>query len=201
MGAEYARPVPRLGVYTDYTYSVVGGTPYAERAFALFVGALAEKLERVVVIGRLDPESEARYPLGEVDLVPLPNYPSLNHTRQAIRGMLGSLRPYWRALDDLDCVWILGPHPLAIAFAFIARLRRRTVILGVRQESVAYMRSRHPDSRIRPALARVMEASFRALARRWPAIVVGPALASTYAPGRTVLEISVSLIREADIGA
>jgi glycosyltransferase involved in cell wall biosynthesis len=201
VGAEYARPVPRLGVYTDYTYSVVQGSPYAERAFALFVGALAEKLDRVVVIGRLDPGSEPRYPLGDVDFVPLPNYPSLVHTRQAIRGMLGSLRPFWRALDDLDCVWILGPHPLAIAFALIARLRRRRVILGVRQESVAYMRSRHPDSRFRPALARVMEASFRALARRWPAIVVGPALASTYAPGRAVLEISVSLIREADIGA
>jgi glycosyltransferase involved in cell wall biosynthesis len=193
--------VPRLGVYTDYTYSVTQGTPYAERAFALFIGALAEKLDRVVVIGRLDPGSEARYPLGDVDLVPLPNYPSLTHTRQAIRGMLGSLRPYWRALDDLDSVWILGPHPLAFAFALMARIRRRTVILGVRQESVAYMRSRHPDSRIRQALARVMEASFRALARRWPAVVVGPALASTYAHGRAVLEISVSLIREADIGA
>lgn len=201
MGAEYARSVPRLGVYTDYTYSVVQGTPYAERAFALFIGALAEKLDRVVVIGRLDPRSEARYPLGKVDLVPLPNYPSLTHTRQAIRGMLGSLRPFWRALDDLDCVWILGPHPLAFAFALMARLRGRTVILGVRQQSVAYIRSRHPDSRIRLALARVMETSFRALARRWPAVVVGPALAGTYARGRAVLEISVSLIREADIGA
>jgi glycosyltransferase involved in cell wall biosynthesis len=45
-----------------------------------------------------------------------------------------------------------------------------------------------------------METSFRALARRWPAVVVGPALASTYSRGRAVLEISVSLIREADIG-
>src|SRR3954452_2411527 len=200
MRAEYARPVPRLGVYTDYTYSVSQGTPYAERAFALFIGALAEKLDRVVVIGRLDPGSEPRYPLGHVDLVLLPNYPSLTHTRQAIRGMLGSLRPYWRALDDLDCVWILGPHPLAIAFALLARLRGRTVILGVRQESVAYMRSRHPDSRIRLALARATEACFRALSRRWPAVVVGPALASAYARGRAVLEISVSLIQEADVG-
>ena len=193
--------MPRLGVYTDYTYSVVQGTPYAERAFALFIGALADKLGRVTVIGRLDPRSEARYPLGHVDLVPLPNYPSLAHTRQAIRGMLGSLRPYWRALDDLDCVWILGPHPLAFAFALLARLRGRKVILGVRQESVAYIRSRHPNSRLRLALARIMEACFRALSRLWPAVVVGPALARSYSHGRAVLEISVSLIRETDIGA
>jgi glycosyltransferase involved in cell wall biosynthesis len=198
--AEYAHAVLRLGVYTDYTYSVVAGTPYAERAFALFIAALAEKLDRVVVIGRLDPRSEARYPLGRVELVPLPNYPSLIHTRQAIRGMLGSLRPFWRALDDLDCVWILGPHPLALPFALMARLRRRTVILGVRQESVRYMRSRHPNSLVRPALAWVLETCFRALARHWPAVVVGPSLARAYEHGRTVLEISVSLISERDIG-
>jgi glycosyltransferase involved in cell wall biosynthesis len=193
--------VSRLGVYTDYTYSLRDGRPYAERAFALFVAALAERLERVVVLGRLSPRSEARYPLGGVELVPLPDYPSLNHTRQAIRGMLGALRPFWRSLDDLDCVWILGPHPLAFPFAFMARLRRRRVILGVRQESVSYMRSRHPDSRIRQALAWVQEQGFRLLARRWPVVVVGPALAETYSNGRAVLEISVSLIPDAEIGA
>jgi glycosyltransferase involved in cell wall biosynthesis len=192
--------VPRLGVYTDYAYSEVDGKPYAERAFALFIAALAERLERVVVIGRLDPEGAPRYTLGGVELVPLPHYPSLTHTREALRGMLGSLRPFWRALDDLDCVWILGPHPLAFPFALMARVRGRRVILGVRQESVAYMRSRHPNSRLRPALARVMEGAFRALARRWPVIVVGPSLARAYGRGRAVLEISVSLIREADIG-
>src|SRR3954452_13880494 len=105
----------RLGVYTDYTYSLSDGKPYAERAFALFIAALADRLERVAVLGRLRPEGPARYPLAGVELLPLPHYPSLSHTGAAIRGMLGSLRPFWRALDDLDCVWILGPHPLAFA--------------------------------------------------------------------------------------
>jgi glycosyltransferase involved in cell wall biosynthesis len=192
--------VPRLGVYTDYAYVEVDGRPYAERAFALFIASLARHLERVVVIGRLDPEGAPRYPLGGVELVPLPHYPSLTHTRKALLGMVGSLRPFWRSLDELDCVWILGPHPLAFPFALMARLRGRKVILGVRQESVAYMRSRHPDSRLRPALAKAMDAAFKLLAKRWPAIVVGPSLARAFADGRSVLEISVSLIREADIG-
>lgn len=191
----------RLGVYTDYSYSLSGGKPHAERAFALFIASLTAHLQRVVVIGRLDPDGAARYPLGRVELVPLPNYPSLSHTLPAIRGMLGSLRPFWRALDELDCVWILGPHPLAFPFALMARLRRRTVVLGVRQETVAYMRSRHPGRRGRVALARLMESGFRLLARRWPVIVVGPTLAETYRRSRSVLEISVSLIREAEIAS
>jgi glycosyltransferase involved in cell wall biosynthesis len=191
--------MPRLGVYTDYTYSLVDGRPYAERAFAIFIAELAHRLDRVAVIGKLDPDGQSRYPLGEVDFVPLPHYPSLTHTWLAIRGMLGSLRPFWRALDKLDRVWILGPHPLAFPFALIARLRRRGVILGVRQDSVAYMRSRHPGSRIRIALGWAMDLGFKVLARRWPTIVVGPALARQYAHSRSLLEVSISLVREREI--
>jgi glycosyltransferase involved in cell wall biosynthesis len=189
----------RLGVYTDYTYALIDGRPHASRAFALFLNALSHRLDDVKVIGRLDPAIEARYPLGGVRLVPLPNYPSLSHTLLAIRGMLGSLRPFWRALDDLDCVWILGPHPLAFPFALMARLRGRRVLLGVRQDSVAYMRHRHPSSRVKIGLARAMDWGFRLLARRWPVVAVGPAIAASYEHGRAVLEISVSLIEEEDI--
>jgi glycosyltransferase involved in cell wall biosynthesis len=199
--AKYPRRSLRLGVYTDYTYSLAGGRPHAERAFALFVAALAERLDHVTVIGRLDPEGEARYPLGAVELVPLPHYPSLAHTIPALRGMFGSLRPYWRALADLDCVWILGPHPLAFPFALMARLRGRAVVLGVRQDTVAYMRSRHPGSRFRIAMGRLMDAAFRALARRWPTVVVGPALAEAYGHGRAVLETSVSLVSEDQVAS
>lgn len=191
--------MPRLGVYTDYNYSLREGRPYAERAFAIFVAELANRLERVAVIGKLNPDGQSRYPLGEVDFVALPHYPSLSHLGPAIRGMLGSLRPFWRALAELDCVWILGPHPLAFPFALMARLRGRRVILGVRQDSVAYVRSRHPGSRLRIALARAMDRGFRILARRWPTIVVGPALARQYARSRSLLDVSISLIRSSDI--
>ena len=191
--------MPRLGVYTDYNYSLREGRPYAERAFAIFVAELANRLERVAVIGKLNPDGPSRYPLGEVDFVALPHYPSLSHLGPAIRGMLGSLRPFWRALAELDCVWILGPHPLAFPFALMARLRGRRVILGVRQDSVAYVRSRHPGSRLRIALARAMDRGFRILARRWPTIVVGPALARQYARSRSLLDVSISLIRSSDI--
>ncbi|MGH2957309.1 MAG: glycosyltransferase [Solirubrobacterales bacterium] len=187
--------MPRLGVYTDYVYALSNGEPHAERAFARFLAALAPRLERVVVTGRLDPAGSARYPLGAVELIPLPHYPSLSNPLLALRSMVRSLRPFWRALDDLDCVWILGPHPLAFPFALIARLRGRAVVLGVRQELVPYMRSRYPGRRLPVTLARLMEAGFRALARLWPIVVVGPELADAYRHGRSVLEISVSLVR------
>lgn len=192
--------MPRLGVYTDYKYSLSGGRPYAERAFAIFMAELARRLGGVKVIGKLDPEGVPRYALGdEVEFVALPHYPSLSHTWPAIRAMVGSLIPFWRALDDLDCIWILGPHPLAFPFALFARLRGRRVFLGVRQDSVAYMRSRHPNSRVSIAIARAMDGAFRLLARRWPTIVVGPAIRHQYAQSRALLEVSISLIRADEI--
>jgi len=152
------------------------------------------------VIGRLDPDaSRARYELSGTELVPLPHYPSLAHTLRALRGMFGSLGIYWRALESVDAVWILGPHPLAFPFVGMARLRRKRVVLGVRQDSVAYMRSRRPDSRLRIAVARAMDAGFRLLSRRYPTVVVGPGIARTYADAKALLQISVSLISERQI--
>jgi glycosyltransferase involved in cell wall biosynthesis len=52
---------------------------------------------------------------------------------------------------------------------------------------------------VRIALARGMYLLFRALARRWPTIVVGPALARQYAHSRALLEVTISLIREDEI--
>jgi glycosyltransferase involved in cell wall biosynthesis len=191
----------RVAVYTDYTYHESHGELYAGRAFALFVAKLAGLCERLVVLGRLDPGGErARYPIGgQVDFVALPFYTSLTHPFEAIGAFRGSVRAFRDSLDDVDVVWLLGPHPLAVVFALIARRRGKRVVLGVRQDSLAYMRSRHPGKPHFLFLAWVLERAFRTLARRMPVIAVGPAVARRYAGSAAVLEIAVSLIESAQI--
>lgn len=193
----------RLAVYTDYAYHELDGHVYAERAFALFLARLAESFERLVVVGRLDPSPEgARYPLGDrIEFVALPYYESLARPAAAIGAMRGSLTAFRRALDGVDAVWLLGPHPLALAFAGAALRRRRKVALGVRQDLPAYVRSRHPQRRLLRAAAVALDASYRALSRLYPTIVVGPALARRYRRARDLLEISVSLISSGDLRA
>lgn len=191
----------RVGVYTDYTYHRVDGELHADRAFALFLAKLAGLVDGMVILGRLDPSaSRARYPIGDqVEFVELPYYASLAHPVEAMRAMRGSTRAFREAIADLDVVWLLGPHPLAIAFAVIARRHGKRVVLGVRQDSLAYMRSRHPGKRHFHAVARAMEASFRRLAKRMPVVAVGPGVARRYAGGAAVLEIAVSLIGQSDL--
>ena len=190
----------RLAVYTDYAYHRVDGEIYSERAFSLFIGELATKVERLVVLGRLHPEEHGgHYPLGGADFVPLPYYPSLADPLAAIRGMARSLARFWRALDQVDTVWLLGPHPLAFAFAGLARLRGRRVVLGVRQEFTEYVRSRHPGRRLFAAAADLLELGFRSLARVVPVVVVGPRLAEAYERSPDLLEIVVSLVRPSEV--
>jgi glycosyltransferase involved in cell wall biosynthesis len=193
----------RLAVYTDYPYHQVGGGVYAERAFALFLDRLAPQFDRFTVIGRLAPGSDrGRYALGDrVEFVPLPYYRSLSEPLPVLKGMAGSIRRYWKALDETDCVWLLGPHPVAFLFAAIARLRRRRVVLGVRQDLPEYVRNRHPGRRLVQLSASILERSFRLLGRFCAVIAVGPTLADHYRRSRRLLQLTVSLVDEADIVA
>jgi len=193
----------RLAVYTDYPYHRIGTSVYAERAFAVFLARLGSDFENFTVIGRLAPSSEGgRYELGEhVNLVPLPYYPRLSDPLPALRGMAGALRRFWKALRDTDCVWLLGPHPLVFAFAVMAWLRRKRVVLGVRENLPEYVRTRHPNRRGLRLAAWAMDHSFRALGRLCAVVAVGPAIADRYRHARRLLQISVSLVDEADVVA
>ena len=191
----------RLAVYTDYAYRRDSSGVWAERAFALFLGGLAGRVGSLTVIGRLDPRpGEARYRLpDEVGFVPLPFYESLARPASALAAIARSQAAVWRALDEVDAIWLLGPHPLAIAAALLAVLRRKRVILGVRQDLPEYVRARHPGNRKLRIAAAVLDGAYRWLARIFPAVVVGPALARRYGGAGRLLEIAVSLVPAAAI--
>jgi glycosyltransferase involved in cell wall biosynthesis len=157
-----------------------------------------------VIPGRLHPDEGrpelAHYPVPEgIELVPLPWYSSLADPAAVGKALLGSLRAFWRVLDDVDVVWLLGPHPSCFVLAALAALRGRRVVLGVRQDLPAYTRNRHPDRRSLQWMALALEGGYRLLARFCPTVVVGPDLAHKYRRARRLLPINVSLIREADI--
>src|SRR5437764_11128817 len=123
----------RLVVYTDYIYRERAGSVFAERAFVRFLGALAHELAEVRLLGRLDHgPGPARYPLDSaIEFVPLPHYERLTQIGSVARTAPTMLKRMWRALDDADAVWSLGPHPPALALALLALLRRRRLVLGV----------------------------------------------------------------------
>ncbi len=191
----------RLAVYCDYHYRVDAGELYAELPFGLFLRELAAHCERLIVTGRFD-DSAGRfpYPMGKVGYVPLPNYTSGAHVLEVLRTIPAGIRRFWRLLDDVDVVWILGPNPpQAFVFALLASLRRRRLVLGVRQDLPELIRHRHPGKPFVKLSASLLEAGFRLLARLVPVAVVGPDLARRYAGARATHVMYVSLLNAEDI--
>jgi glycosyltransferase involved in cell wall biosynthesis len=188
----------RLAVYTDYKYRRDATGVYAEKAFTVFIARLADRIDGLVLLGRVDPNpGRWHYRLPDsISFVPLPWYRTLAKPLRAAPAMLRSTRRFWRALDDVDGVWLLGPHLLSIAFLAIAALRRKRVFLGARQDLPRYVASRHPRRRTLLGLALLLEGAWRVLARRHPIIVVGPDLERRYRRAIAALGIYVSLVDE-----
>jgi glycosyltransferase involved in cell wall biosynthesis len=193
----------RLAVYTDYEYTSDGVRRYGQRAFVVFLEALRAHAERLVLVGRFDPQpGSSHYPLHEeTELVGLPHYESLGHPLSVARSLVLSVVRFWRLLDEVDTVWVLGPYPHSVLLAVLTALRRRRLVLGVRQDMPLYVRSRRPDRRWMHLGADVLEAIWRLLARRYAVVVVGPELERKYRDGhaRSVLATTVSLVSESDL--
>jgi glycosyltransferase involved in cell wall biosynthesis len=193
----------RLAVYTDYEYTSDGVRRYGQRAFVVFLEALREHVERLVLVGRFDPKpASSHYPLHEeTELVGLPHYESLGDPLSVARSLMLSVVRFWRLLDEVDTVWVLGPYPHSVLLAVLTAVRRRRLVLGVRQDMPVYVRSRRPDRRWMHLGADVLEAIWRLLARRYAVVVVGPELARKYRDGhaRSVLATTVSLVSERDL--
>jgi glycosyltransferase involved in cell wall biosynthesis len=195
----------RLAVYTDYEYRSDGARRYGQRAFVVFLEALRPHVERLVLVGRLDPKPGiSHYPLHEeTELVGLPHYESLGHPWSVARSLFVSIARFWRLLDEVDTVWVLGPYPHSVLLALLTIMRRRRLVLGVRQDMPLYVRSRRPDRRWMHWSADVLEAIWRLLARRHAVVVVGPELERKYRENhaRSVFATTVSLVSETDLAA
>ena len=193
----------RIAVYTDYEYCSDGVKRYGQRAFVVFLEALRQHVDRLVLVGRFDPRpGRSHYPLHEdTELVGLPHYESLGHPWSVARSLVVSLVRFWRLLDEVDTVWVLGPYPHSVELALLTAMRRRRLVLGVRQDMPVYVRSRRPDRRWMHVSADVLETIWRLLARRYAVVVVGPELERKYRDdrARSVLATTVSLVSERDL--
>jgi glycosyltransferase involved in cell wall biosynthesis len=190
----------RVAVYADNWYRPTDDGVYADRSLVLFIAGMAAASEHTILLGQLDPDlPRAHYRVPDhLDFVGLPSYPSMLSPRAPV-AMLGSLRRFWELLPQVDVVWLLGPHPLCLAFAALAAVRGKRVALGVRQDFPTYVRTRHPGRRLVHLLGDLLEGSYRLMARRAPTVVVGPELAENFKRARHLLPISVSLVRDSDI--
>jgi glycosyltransferase involved in cell wall biosynthesis len=206
-----SREVKRLGLYLDSSFrrGTVDGRPRLYRGsgdfgFLHFAAAVGARFERFAVIARSTDdatETPNLLPAG-IELVPLPHYRSLRDLGSVAKAMPGTLAAMWKSLADLDAVWMEADHPFALALAVMAGLRRRGVILLIRQDTRGYFLNR-VGARVRPLVVApvwLLDRTVRLLARRLRTTVIG--VASRYGrPRPNVLPIRVNLLAESQLAA
>ncbi len=205
-------PLRTLGIYVDGPYGIVD-TPEGVRVapdpadfpFLSFVCEVGQGFDSLVLFGRakeVQPGERRLLLPTHAELEPLPHYEDLRKLGQVARAGVGTARGFWRGLARMDVVWVFGPHPFSFILVALALLRRRRVVLGVRQDTVEYFRSRLPDGRWKPVLLAVqaLDAGFRALARVTRTTVVGAEIERRYGgPRASLLPVTISLIRARDV--
>jgi glycosyltransferase involved in cell wall biosynthesis len=209
---SHRRAPERLGVYSDGPSRLVeseDGTRLApvasDLAFLTFVCAVGRAFDSLTLFARArraDGEAVGKLLPASVKVVALPFYESMVDARGVLRATPGSILAFWAGLEQVDAVWILGPHPYAMFFVPLALMRRKRVVLGVRQDTMTYYRARLRGGRGRPSLllARSWDLGFRALARVLKVTVVGDDLVRQYGGQRPkLLKMTVSLLPEADV--
>lgn len=210
-----ARTAPgahRLGIYIDTVHRVFEtpagpriATDPADFAFVgIFLPTVGTRFDSLLLFGRTHPGELGEYvPLPpDVELAELPHYGDLRQIGSVGRALFGTARRFWRGLDRVDTVWIFGPHPFGLMLVLMAAARRRQIVLGVRQDTMSYFRSRLPSRRWAPLLvgAHVLDVSFRLLSRRVKTVVTGPAIARRYGIDRPqVFVMWESVVRSEDV--
>lgn len=197
----------RLGAYVDAVYTVVpaegGSRITSDRAFLLFACEVGRRSGGLQLFGRTvhaDVPSDYVLP-ADVALAELPYYRSLKQVGEVVRAAAGTVRGMWRGLADVHTVWVFGPYPFSPLLIALAVVRRRRVVLGVRQDTMSYYRARLPSGGWTPALAPawLLDRFYRLLARRVPATVVGEGIARTFGDRPNVLAMTVSLVPESQV--
>lgn len=211
-GDRASYPSLRLGIHNEATFRAGSGggdleVTVADYPFLLFACEVGGAFESLTFFGRsapADTTGEFAHLPGRPNLVKLPHYDDLRQLGRLLRSTRGTLRAFAAGLDRVDIVWIVGPHPFSLPFALQALRRRKRVVLGVRQDTLRYYRSRMPSRRWYPTLAIValLDGAFRLLARRVPTVAVGDGIARRYGGGAApVLSTAISLVREAELAA
>jgi glycosyltransferase involved in cell wall biosynthesis len=178
----------------------------ADFPFMSFACTVGREFDTTVVFGRANGSRDVRSAElllpPEVTIVMLPPYESLHRLGEVFGAAAGTMREFWRGLSRVDAVWVFGPHPFSFILVAFGLLRRKGVVLGVRQDTRAYYRQRLRNARWRPALlaALGLDYGYRALSRFVQTTTVGDELARHYGGRRrNLLPIGVSLVRDTDV--
>jgi glycosyltransferase involved in cell wall biosynthesis len=197
----------RLGLFVDAAFRSDGTRVWSGNelfGFGTFACAVGARFERFVLISRqTDDAAETPFELPQgIELAPLPFYRSLREVGAVLAAIPATVSALWKALAEVDLVWVSAANPVGLLLILLALLRRKRIAILVRQDTMPYFRSRLPSRAWTPLLAPLwaVERAFRWFGRRHPTTAVGTEIAAAYGgPRPGVLEFEVNLVHADEI--
>ena len=125
---------------------------------------------------------------------------SLSNPLDVVRMMAGSIRRFWRVLDRVDAVWLVGSYLVSFVFAAMAARGASASCSACVRTCPSTRAARHPGRRWIHLAADALEGGLPAArpgASRSRSSA--PASPGTSGSARSLLELSVSLVSEDDI--
>lgn len=202
----------RLGWYIDAVYRRPPHPATATQLstlgesfpFLLFACEVGRHFSQLSFFGRVTGDIGAEWfelP-AMAECVELPYYESLRDLGAVWSAGGGTVRAMWRGLGRVDTIAVFGPHPFGLLLIVFALVRRRKVVIGIRQDTMNYFKSRVPSRRARALLPllRILDRCFRGLARVLPTVVVGAHVEASFGgPRAGLLQLRPSLVRSIDV--
>jgi glycosyltransferase involved in cell wall biosynthesis len=194
----------KLAVFSGQYFWFDGKHYSTDEAFVKFVTSFYPYFEKIVFCDPVREESNTQAYILEptkTEVCPLP-YFSVYSLWKNLIGFPKIYRVIRDNIRDWDIIWLPGPHPVAMLFAYVCHRKRKPFFQVVRANLMEQVRNRNQGIKMycTVAAAAILEHASQRLARKYLTFTVGEEMYNAYTrKGGQVCQTAISLVSERDI--
>ncbi len=195
----------RLAVFSGQYFWFDGKHYSTDEAFVKFVTSFYPYFEKIVFCDAVRKERKTQaYVIdsSKTEVCPLPNFSVYSFWKNILVIYPKIYRVIRDNIRHWDIIWLPGPHPVALLFAYVCHRQRKPFFQVVRANLIEQVRHRNQGIKMycAVAVAAILEHVSQRLARKHLTFTVGKEMYNAYKiRGGRVHEIAVSLVSERDI--
>lgn len=197
----------KIAIFSGQVFWYDGQYYSTDEAFVRFVTGFTPHFEKIVFCDAVTQENRTQpYALNPktTEVCALPYFNVYSFWRNLLVVFPRIYRIVSKNIKHWDLVWLHGPHPVALIFAYICRRQNKPFFLFIRQNIRACVgyRNRGPGRALAIAAASLLEYIFYRLSKHTPTFVVGKELFDSYkVHSKRIFQAAVSLVSSEDITA
>ncbi len=195
----------RLAVFSGQYFWFNGKHYSTDEAFVKFVTSFYSYFDKIIFCDAVRKERKTQpYVLdpSKTEVCPLPNFSVYSFWKNILIVYPEIYRVIRDNIRHWDIIWLPGPHPVAVLFAYICQRKRKPFFQVVRANLMEQVRHRNQGIKMycAVAMAAILEHVSQRLARKHLTFTVGKEMYKKYErKGGQVCQTAISLVSERNI--